>query len=469
MSLERFNGGLETTLTPEESRELKISQEREVFKSTSLELISEAEGDGVLSKTEVHGSAYGSQNLTPDILRKEGFAPEHKIRVGDQLIWFSSLPYEAKHDRLAVVAYVETAENTVARTFYLSSSQGVWRYLPEYSTNADGEISWFSKGWGEESITLPFAVQKALSMISKPDQSLLEPENPSLIFAGTARKKEALRGPATYFSEVQERPQLLGGNFYHDKSQGEIEKTPPEQLAFKEEKRKPDFSTLIDSWSQHSRLYGDVTVSVFPSKDLSLRYMVCRDWRGRAWIAGVENDSPIESTGLRKSWVDAGDIATPAYEYQFPGVDQTGGFGNPNLRKGLYVDMYEKYLSKMPLIQEYLTFFPPEKDEEESMESLRTTSVSETLSEKDRVSVVMDTVSQDKRVRGFIAELSGLGFASRDSVTREMVEGILRKFPTSEALDDGLKTFLLKVERGSGFEKRLQYEQSLKEFIAVAY
>src|SRR3989344_3905887 len=82
--------------------------------------------------------------------------------------------------------------------------------------------------------------------------------------------------------------------------------------------------------------------------------MFFKDAAGRAWIGGIEDDSETQSTGLKKSWVEGGDLATPAYEYKTGRTDQTGGYGNDKMRNGSYVDMYDNYLKKIPVIQEYL-------------------------------------------------------------------------------------------------------------------
>jgi hypothetical protein len=82
--------------------------------------------------------------------------------------------------------------------------------------------------------------------------------------------------------------------------------------------------------------------------------MFCRDATGRVWIGSIEDNSEIQSTGLKKSWIEGGDLTTPAFEYKYKETDQTGGYGNDKIRNGPYIDMYENYLKKIPVIQEYL-------------------------------------------------------------------------------------------------------------------
>ena len=82
--------------------------------------------------------------------------------------------------------------------------------------------------------------------------------------------------------------------------------------------------------------------------------MFCRDKVGRVWVGGVESEGEIRTTGLRDQWVSAPFLTTPAFEY----ASMSEGYGNPKLRSeeyGEYIDMFENYLSKIPIIQEYLT------------------------------------------------------------------------------------------------------------------
>ena len=65
----------------------------------------------------------------------------------------------------------------------------------------------------------------------------------------------------------------------------------------------------------------------------------------------VENTAGnLTSTGINKPWILAGDLVTPAYEYEA----LSNNYGDTNDRKGPYVDMFNNYLSKIKVIQEYL-------------------------------------------------------------------------------------------------------------------
>lgn len=325
----------------------ELKEARQELENFQIETIEDKDAEKILEKVEVHGDDFMGKFLTPEVLKEEGLLPKHKIRIGDSVVWFSSSGYELDEGRVAVVAYVEKEGKVTARSYYRSNSQGVWRYLPDYTMSEDGEINWYGKGHSEESITLPVVMQKALSEITREDIPVLKlKKNPDFIFAGTAQKFG--KGGGEYYREIEASPRRLEGGFYAERG-----KTPPEQIRLSPE-QSPDFSKLLTSWEQKTSVYGQVAVEVFPSKDGALKFMFCKDAAGRVWIGGVEDNSETQSTGLKKSWIEGGDLATPAFEYKTGRTDQTGGYGNDRMRKGPYVDMYENYLRKIPVIQEYL-------------------------------------------------------------------------------------------------------------------
>ncbi len=324
-----------------------LKEARKELENFQIETIEDKEAEKILGKVEIHGNDFMGKFLTPEVLKEEGLLPKHKIRIGDSVVWFSSSGYELDEGRVAVVAYVEKQGKVTARSYYRSNSQGVWRYLPDYQMSEDGEIEWYGKGHSEESVTLPVVMQKALSEITRDGMPVLKlKKNPDFIFAGTAQKVG--KGGGEYYREIEATPKKLEGGFYAERG-----KTQPEQIRLAEE-QSPDFQKLLTSWEQKTSVYGQISVEVFPSKDGRLKFMFCKDDAGRVWIGGIEDDSEIQSTGLKKSWVEGGDLATPAYEYKTGRTDQTGGYGNDKMRNGPYVDMYENYLKKIPVIQEYL-------------------------------------------------------------------------------------------------------------------
>jgi len=110
------------------------------------------EAEDVFSRVEIRGDG-GAGVLTREMLEKEGLLPEHRMEIEDRVIWFSP-GFDAGNGYTAVIGYVTDDEGkVVARSYYRSNSQGVWRYLPQYTTNDYDELDWYSKGYGEERYT----------------------------------------------------------------------------------------------------------------------------------------------------------------------------------------------------------------------------------------------------------------------------------------------------------------------------
>lgn len=328
--------------------------------------LSSTEQEQLMHKIEVHGSEFNisydnyngtpiKKDLLPTDLERAGLLPKYAVQVEGKTILFST-PYalDTGDRRIAVVGYVQEDDNYVARTFYLSNSQGVWRYLPKYWPEGTG-VRWFDKGYGEESVTIPIALQLALNTIREETPQpiqLPENENPYFYFAGTARPLSAEN--ITFRYEVEEQPVDLNFEPQQRFINRSIQKLPPREITFDDNPNaKPNFDHQILSWQQHTEQYGPITIEVYPSSDGMLNYMFCRDGKGRAWVGGIEDTtSDIKSVGVRKRWVNGGDLTTPAYEYD----TQVGKaeYENNNDRNGPYVDMFTNYISRIPIIQEYL-------------------------------------------------------------------------------------------------------------------
>ncbi len=362
MSEGQFEYKNTNTKIPDSEISLKLNnidaQKKQSVDLFQIETLTDTEAERVLEKVEIHGDDYQGKYLTSAILKDEKLFPKYKISLGDSVVWFSSSGYDLENGRVAVVAYVEKEGKVMARSYYRSSSQGVWRYLPDYQMSESGKtIQLYGKGYDEQSITLPIILQKALSEITIENKAILTlKRDPLFIFAGTAQKIDKETGD--YYREVEVYPKKLEGDFYPEEG-----KTLPEQIVLTEE-NSPDFQKLLTSWQQKTGLYGTILVEVFPSKDGKLKFMFCKDTRGRVWVGGIEDDSETQSTGLKKTWIEGGDLVTPAYEYKSRDGDQTYGYGDDEDRNGSYVDMFNNYLKKIPVIQEYFNVrMSPQKNE----------------------------------------------------------------------------------------------------------
>jgi hypothetical protein len=312
--------------------------------------------------TKIHGSPFNGAALTRDILHNEGLTPHYKITIetGDEI--YFSLPYSIEEDRMAVMTFVLNRDaERVARTYYLSHSQAVWRYLPQYVA-ANGKIIWYSKGHSEDSIMAPLRMQILLAGISAQKMPRISTfgVDPNLIFAGTTWE---VGKQGTYILEVDRIPESLPPNFYATTG-----KVPPQNLEFQYPQHRVNFTREVaPPWSQDTAQFGTLTMNAYASYDQERTFVFCREAaprRGniiRAGVGGLENNSPITSTGLRKRWIRGSDLVTGIREYFIPeeGVDQTGGYGDPDWQEGPYVDMFQNYNRQIPMVRGYLATVLP--------------------------------------------------------------------------------------------------------------
>jgi hypothetical protein len=334
--------------TPQD--EVPSNRTEHIDLNIQIEHVSPREASMVLNQTAIRGSDLQGRSLTNEILESENVGPIYKLTSHGSVSWLASKPYDIGEGRIAITAYVITHDMAgghliVARTYYRSNSQGVWRYLPGYIPSARSAIDIYDKGYGEESITLPWEVQRSLAQIAT-EQTPLSLEHPDLVFAGTARRRPA---KATYDVEVDSTGLLL--RIKETAFIGNNQLLAPEKVILQDPQQRPNYADKRAEWSTPSQMYGTIQMEVYRSYDQSLEYIMCKSQDGRVWVGGIEdNRQKVVSTGLRQSWIKGSYVTTPALEY----VDQTDGFGNEAIRVGNYVDMFTNYLSKMPIIQEYM-------------------------------------------------------------------------------------------------------------------
>lgn len=306
----------------------------------------------VLEHAIIHGDKMNGRELTVADLIENFQEPFWFITMDGRRVYLAKHPYELPEGRKGITAYIESNQDEpkfIARSYYLSNSAASWRYLPGYRTNRNGRVTWYNKGYDEQSIGVPIALQKILSIIDEGTSFEEKLKDPEFILVGTARN-DVGANDGSYFHQVKSEPVRLPGNFYLSAQEFNHDKISPQEVGLQDEDFSPDFNQLLDRWVQNSNLYGQVVMEVFPAKNGLLHYLFCRDKLGRVWISSAEDGSRITDNGLHQNWIDLGELATPAYEY----VEQSGSYGNFELKEGLYVDMFKKYLSKVPIIQEYL-------------------------------------------------------------------------------------------------------------------
>lgn len=393
--------------------------ERKIGNEFQLQTLTSKEAAVILSKTEIHATKFLGKDLTVEILKKEGLAPRYKVAIENGPTCFLSVAYESDNGRVGVVAYVEKDGAIVARSYYRSNSQGIWRYLPSYQTRGT-KINWYNKGYGEASITVPVVLQKTLAEISAREAPLRVTDS-NFILAGTARNM-AEAELETYRGEVNMMPQLLKGSSYKQ------EKVNPVNLELNL-KQYPDFSKLVTSWNEQSSLYGPIVVEVFSSKDGQLTFMFCRDKSNRAWIGGIENTSEVGSTGVRRGWIDGGDITTPAYEYA--SMIENPEYANFEMTKKSYVDMFKNYLSKISIIKNYLLSrgITPAKEVSKIEEQKRNFGDAAVYEAEELQQMLISQAKTLDELFAILDKLPGKGISgSRKFYTIPMLKSIIQRF-----------------------------------------
>lgn len=327
--------------------------------------------------------------------------------------WLTTAYQLAPNDpRVCITAFVgENEHATKMRSFYLSQSLGLWRVLPFYFFDPQtGEENHYGKGYfNDDVITIPELQRSFAEITSRHNQMPSIKNGQRLFFAGSFGFPEGnviysqldlnqnLPSDQRYLEqvdfvqEVQPFIKRLKGNFY-PRRMGLI-RIPPEELLFDADglSQKPDFSKKIAEWQQFSPMYGMINTTVFHSVDGDYGYLFNKIYTNQAWIAAVfENNQPVTTLGVPRISVGAGNLATGKYEHTnfYDKDDALDGFGTPvkihpriarviqllegngttgkliaklkdqglldeALRDWGYADMGPKYLSQVPLIQEF--------------------------------------------------------------------------------------------------------------------
>ncbi len=326
--------------------------------------ILESESDAILKATEIEGDPFNGKSLTSEILKKEGLEPKYSFEIDGSTIVFSKNAFNCD-DRVGIIGYVLKDGKVFARSYYLSGSQGCWRYLPGYTKrmkNGKEVVDWYSKGYEENSVTLPAVTQNVLATLMQKEYSV--PKNtkndPDFILAGTAKTHSELyeaqspsmnRGKA-YYQEMSKESIKLKADWYDRYSSDE--KVPPEELVL-EDSESPDFSKVVLSWRMPTNVYGEIVSRVFKSKDGRFAYTFSTTSDGKSWITSIEdNNARVDgTTGLKNSRIFPRDLTTPCAEYW----EQGKGYIVNNRNYGEYDSMYENYNSKIPVIKEYTEKF----------------------------------------------------------------------------------------------------------------
>ena len=295
------------------------------LRETTLTPIETEVGDQILNRSTIDGDAWrqGGQDyqLSVPNLISAGLNPAYHILVNNQEIYLSNL-FNLTSDQMAAIAYIPTTVGVKVRSFYRDKAQALWRYLPDYIRGINGEgIDIFGSGFDERSIILPIALQSALNQIERYRGIVdLSGTNPDFLFAGTAMAYNSRQE----YREAFQRG-LMRGDFYREVSPTAMNAEQPSttepghrkvapQLLSVAESFAPDFERLIARYSVYSTFAGQIMGEGYVSHDARYYWLFLTDYRGRSWVANIETNAMVTSTGCRQEWLHPVDITTPLYE-----------------------------------------------------------------------------------------------------------------------------------------------------------
>lgn len=325
---------------------------------TGSAMLNQEQSTEILSRAVIMGDPWkqggNEYPLSSGNLLSNGLVPVFGVQVDGQMLALSQ-PFQLSDGRGAALGFVPMNEGMKVRSFYLEPRTGMWQFASDIIRGPRAEgMAQVTEGYGGASTVLPVVLQRTLTdLVTAHGFREITTVNPDFLFAGTTvaydtmqEYREALsRGQmrSDFYREVDRQPVVINAQ------SGDKSKAMPQLLSVNANVS-PNFERFEGHFVTYSTLAGQVQIDVFKSYDEMVTWMFCSDEYGRTWIGEIEVNSPLTSTGCRKNWVEAGDLMTPLYEYS----TQAGGQGDPNdVRKGM-VGMWNTYLSKIPLIQEYI-------------------------------------------------------------------------------------------------------------------
>jgi NOL1/NOP2/fmu family ribosome biogenesis protein len=313
------------------------------------EQLTNEETEEILSRLQISNNEINGRRLDIEMIERYDLVPRFRLEFEGREMWVSSNQFNFD-GRLAGLAYIREGDNYRLSPYMMSSSQGTFRFYPGFQVGESGgreDIIWYSKGNGEHSLALPIEMQEQLSGLSQ-SSVRVEYDDALVVLIGSSNRYNTY-GDAVVsggeFSGVERTPELIPGVPGEDLNDA----TNPENLVLSAEDE-PDFSNVVSEWRSNNVTYGEVTYNVYLSRNGNYRYMFCRDQKDRAWLSQVEIvGSEVNERGLRRRWLNTGALTTPAFEYP----DRLGQYANNTVQSGEYVDGYDKFISKIPVVRQF--------------------------------------------------------------------------------------------------------------------
>lgn len=349
----------EEIAAPEAVPEVKPKTSRANLVASEMAMVAAQRSEEILAKTIVMGDAWrqdgNEYRLNTASLANAGLTPAAEMNLeGLAVAW--SLPFQLSDGRGAVLGYVNTEDGWKLRSYFLNPRTGMWHFAPDVIRGPRGEgMSQITEGYGVAATMLPATVQQRLAELVRANGFReITTVNADFIFAGTCAMYDSLqeyrealnRGQmrSDFYKEVDVQPMM--SNWQANAKN----KNVPQLLSVSREMA-PNFQNKVAIFQTYSLLAGQVLVEAFAANDESVNWVFCGDDWHRTWVANAEVISPVTSTGCYKSWMLAGDMATPLYEHS----TRAGSYGDTSdTRKGGMVGMWRNYLSNIPIIRQKL-------------------------------------------------------------------------------------------------------------------
>lgn len=325
----------------------------------------------VISKAKILEKTNPEEQLTVDDLEKLGLGPKVSIVEKDVVFHLSAVfSVPGEYERSAVIAYIEKDGEMTVCPFYRSNSHGVWKLLP--ATGKNVEVSglhisrYFSKGFSEESVTAPLALQQHLTI--QEESVFLDKDNYNKVLFGTsaAMSSQDIRDAyrVGYYEEstderrvladLQQRPEIEDQPYFKEVNNDPIfeivgQKASPESFKIMEKFRPVFSSGPVTSWESQSKKYGSITYEVFRNSSQTLNYIFCHvEDEGLIWLAAIDPNSSMTKAGVRKSWVKANEALTPAIDHG---------------KNGDY-ELVSDFVEQIPVVQTYANYLQKQYDDE---------------------------------------------------------------------------------------------------------
>lgn len=294
----------------------------------------------------------------------------------EDILYSLGRPFDVGEDRIGILYYVIVGDQKYLRAAYTSKSQSVARAFTALNIGIPG-APLFDKGLGEHYLTLPWEFQKAFAKIldQYPVTRIPHDEWIPLDREISENNQKAIQ-VVGYCVPISSRPEdvahrkirlTLSFSLIHKSKlikntgqerriltiKGTSSVMAPEQVAFLDPLKRPNYSKILDTYSIQNSLAGRVEVSVYPSHDESIEYLVMKDSENQIWFGGaISKGSPVNTFGAPVEMVDLGELAMPLWEYSEYCIQ--GNVGETNSADSRY--SLNRYLRKIGEIRSYYSY-----------------------------------------------------------------------------------------------------------------